>query len=76
MDGLSRVHDVATRFVELLDREGIPRFDHARLNLNDEELWFVWEERKRVVVVELGGRDPADVAADALGDPARWKPRA
>jgi hypothetical protein len=72
MDRMDRIQDIALRMEDLCADAGIPRFDRVRFKIGLDEVWFLWEERKLAVVVELGA-DAAHMAESfaqvMAGDP-------
>lgn len=62
---LEDVKDLCRRMEDLCVTGDIPPFDRVRLTTNDkgeDEVWFLWEEQKKVVVVELTA-EPEDLTA-------------
>ncbi|MEN0014002.1 MAG: hypothetical protein AAGC46_11590, partial [Solirubrobacteraceae bacterium] len=56
MDQLAHIKDLVLRMEDLTFEGGLPPFDRVRLTTGahgGDELWFLWEERKLCVVVEL-----------------------
>ena len=63
MDRMDQIEDLCRRMEDLAADGGMPRFDRVRYSSDPRgpgELWFLWEERKLAVVVEL------DSGPDAL----------
>lgn len=75
MDQLELIKDICRRMEDLTFEAGIPPFDRVRLVSDPgepDEVWFLWEERKLAVAVELtaGPDDLATALAQATaGDP-------
>lgn len=72
---LEDVKDLCRRMEDLCVTGDIPPFDRVRLATNEkgeDEVWFLWEDQKKVVVVELTA-EPEDLTAAlsraAPGDP-------
>jgi hypothetical protein len=56
MDQLEHIKDLCCRMEDIACEAGLPRFDRVRLSTGaagDDELWFLWEERRLCIVVEL-----------------------
>lgn len=72
MDRLDLIKDICRRMEDLCADAGLVPFDRVRFASDPDEVWFVWEEQKRVVVIELDA-DPAAMAATlakaSAGDP-------
>lgn len=65
MTTLEDVKDLCRRMEDLCVRGDLPPFDRVRLTTNDQgddEVWFLWEAQKKVVVVELTA-SPEDLTA-------------
>lgn len=75
MDRMDQIQDLALRMEDLCAGAGLPRFDRVRFVSDPgepDEVWFLWEERKLVVAVELtaGPTSLAEALARATsGDP-------
>lgn len=75
MDRIDLIHDLVLRMEDILVAAGSSRFDRVRLVSDPggpDEVWFVWDEEKRIIVVEL--TDGPEALTDALaaataGDP-------
>ena len=53
---------------------GLPRFDRVRYDMDVQEAWFLWEDRKLAIVVEMSDTPEQMAAAVARatagsGDP-------
>jgi hypothetical protein len=67
MDQLEHIKDLCRRMEDLAFEADLPPFDRVRLTTGDgggDELWFLWEERKLCVVVEI--TDGPEHLAEAL----------
>lgn len=56
MDRMDQIEDVCQRMEDIAADVGLPRFDRVKWMSDPDgpgELWFLWEERKLAVVVEL-----------------------
>lgn len=56
MDRMDLIEDVCQRMEDIAADGGLPRFDRVKYMSDPHspgELWFLWEERKVAVVVEL-----------------------
>lgn len=65
MDQLEQIKDLCLRMEDMAFEVGLPRFDRVRLTSaanGGDELWFLWEERKLCVVVEIDS-GPEQLAA-------------
>ncbi|MDO9355846.1 MAG: hypothetical protein Q7T55_19265 [Solirubrobacteraceae bacterium] len=60
MDRMDHIKDICLRMEDLCADAGIPPFDRVKYASAPEELWFLWGEPKRCVIVEL------DAGPDAL----------
>lgn len=61
MDRMDEIEDVCRRMEDLCAEGGLPRFDRVKFIAHPGEVWFLWEETKLAVVVELGA-DPEALA--------------
>lgn len=69
MDQLEHIRSLCRRMEDLAFEAGLPAFDRVRLTTGvggDDELWFLWEERKLCVVVEITA-GPEELAAALAG---------
>lgn len=48
-----QIQDIALRVDDMLYDADVPPFDRVRWCTAERELWFIWEARKAVVIVEL-----------------------
>lgn len=66
MDRMDQIEDVCRRMEDIAADGGLPRFDRVKYmsaSNGPGELWFLWEERKLAVVVELSDSTEALAAA-------------
>ncbi len=67
MDRMDLIEDVCRRMEDIAADGGLPRFDRVKYMSErggPGELWFLWEERKLAVVVELS--DTTEALASKL----------
>lgn len=75
MNEIARIKDICLRMEDMCAEGGIPPFDRVRLVSDPgkpDEVWFLWEERKLAVAVELtaGPKQLSTALAQATaGDP-------
>ncbi len=65
MDRMDQIEDLCRRMEDIAADGGLPRFDRVKYMSDPEgpgEVWFIWEDTKKVVVVELSD-GPQDLAA-------------
>lgn len=61
MDRMDLIQDLVLRMEDIAHMAGMPRFDRVRFESDPDELWFLWEEEKQAIVVEM-----ADTSNEAL----------
>ena len=54
MDRMDHIQDLILRMEDIAMTGGMPRFDRVKFVSDPDELWFLWEEDKRAVVLEMG----------------------
>ena len=64
MTQMSEIEDMCRRMEDMCADGGLPPFDRVRYAVGLGELWFLWEETKLAVVVELAAGPEA--LADSL----------
>lgn len=62
MNELAHLKDICLRMQDIAASVGLGRFDRVTLMTDPDELWFMWEANKRIVVVELTAT-PEQIAA-------------
>lgn len=72
MDRMQEIHDIALRMEDIAYLAGLPKFDRVRYRTADEEIWFIWEEEKLVIIVEF--RDTSLQAIRAAVERAVGRP--
>lgn len=63
MTQMDEIEDMCRRMEDLCADGGIPPFDRVRYAAGLRELWFLWEESKLAVVVELAAGPEAMAAS-------------
>lgn len=61
MDRMDEIQEIALRMEDIAYLAGLRKFDRVRYRTADEEVWFIWEEEKLVIIVEF-----RDTSIDAL----------
>lgn len=59
----AQMNELVLRMEDIVYMAGRPRFDRVRLVMDSHELWFIWEEDKLVIIVELDANPEAVAAA-------------
>jgi hypothetical protein len=62
MDRLDHLKDLCLRMEDIAAMAGLPRYDRVRYDFDAAEAWFLWEERKLAIVVEMSDT-PEKIAA-------------
>ncbi len=76
MDRMEEIREIALRVEDMAYLAGLPKFDRVRYRTADEEVWFIWEEEKLVIIVEFTDtslpaiRAAVERAVGPIGDPA------
>lgn len=70
----AQIAELALRMEDIAYAAGLRRFDRVRIVTAEHELWFIWDDEKLVIIVELGGGPEAVAEAFARamaagGDP-------
>jgi hypothetical protein len=76
MDRMDEIQELALRVEDVLYPRGIRRFDRVQYKTAYEEVWFLWEEEKFILIVEMRDtsldtiRAAIDHTFKSAGDPA------
>lgn len=75
MDHMEEIQEIALRVEDMVYLAGLRKFDRVRYRTADDELWFIWEEEKLVVILSMRDtsldavREAVEQAVRPAGDP-------
>lgn len=75
MDRMEEIQEIALRVEDMVYLAGLRKFDRVRYRTADDEVWFMWEEEKLVVIISMRDtsldavREAVERAVAPVGDP-------
>lgn len=76
MDRMDEIREIALRVEDMVYLAGLRKFDRVRYRTAADEVWFIWEEEKLVVIITFTDtsleaiRAAVERAVGTVGDPA------